>query len=206
MAVCVSLVLEFFLGPLQSVNDLDYRTADLPHGIHAAALLTARQCGYDASEEILLHAEVIAIQWLATDSVKTYFAEFLDPPCSADPAAVVRIDWRTWAVPSRFDGVFETCIVSRQECIVIDVPSLLAGEAFTYGLGPEFNVFHWEDMNPPDSDPPMHVLDSLCSVIRGDWREDLLEYFDSNVGLGGGLYGLHPALRSAVSDVFGTSE
>jgi hypothetical protein len=102
--------------------------------------------------------------------------------------------------------VFETAIVNRMERIVIDAATLLAGEAFTYGLGPEFNGFRWEDMNPPENEPPEKVLEALCDVIRGDWRDDLREFFESGVGADRELYGLHPALRRAVSDVLGGSE
>jgi len=115
---------------------LAYRPEKVPKTIREASGEAARACGYDQFEEELLHSEILNVRWVAVDSVKTHFSAFLEPPCTFSPRKVVRIDWQTWAVKTQFDGQYEEAVVERVESIVVDVPTLMAGEVFSYGLGP----------------------------------------------------------------------
>ena len=89
------------------MDELVYRSAPVSEQIFEAARDAAAQCGYDQTEEVLLDHTILDVRWVSGDSVRSLYPEFLEPPCSFSADEIVRIDWLTWAVPSRFDGRYE---------------------------------------------------------------------------------------------------
>jgi hypothetical protein len=186
-----------------SLSDLAYRRGSVPVNIRASVLRAASQCGYDQFEEHFLGARVLKIQWVAEASVRAHFPEFLKEPCNFDPNQIVRVDWQTWAIQKRFDGRFEKSVVERVESIAVAVATLLAGEVFTYGLGPEYNWLHWEEGTATDQDLPIKAFDALRDLIESEWRDDVLEYFEEEDA---NLDGVNPRLLPAVRRVLRARE
>lgn len=121
---------------------LVYRPQRVSQQIRWAADDAALSCGYDQFEEELLHSEILKIRWLDVDSVKKHFSEFLERPRRFAPNRVVRVDWQTWAIKTRFDGQYQDAVIERVESIVIDVPTLLDGGSFPMSWGPNTTGSH----------------------------------------------------------------
>ena len=87
-------------------------------------------------------------------------------------------------------------MIGRAESSIVAIPTLLAREVFTYGLGPEYNWLEWGDGVPPRGEPPEFALKALGDLIVGDWQQDV---FDDAYGQPNYLDGIHPSLRMAVA-------
>ncbi len=183
--------------------DLEYLPDQLSDEIWAAAHDAAAACGYDRFEEVLLHAEAIDVCRVAASSVEQHYAWIKNPPAAFPYDEVVRVDWRTWAVPKNFSGAYEDAIIGREESIIVAIRTLIAREVFTYGLGPEYNWLQWQETSQPDGEPPPEAFSALCSLIRGDWSYYLPEYADGEEDY---LEGIHPALREAVAEVISQAD
>jgi hypothetical protein len=180
------------------MEDLIYLPTPVPDSIHEAAYDAAAQCGYDREEEVLLDAEIVDVRMVSPESVKAIYPEWLDPPCSYSPDEIVRVDWNTWAVPKRFDSRYEQAVIARAESIIVASSTLLEGEVFTYGLGPEYNWLEWDEHTAPSREPPESVFEALCRMITDDWHDEILEYADDDPSY---LDGIHPKLKQAVAKV-----
>ena len=146
----------------------------------------------------MLHSVVLDIRRVTADSVKENYPWVIDPSASLSPDDVVRVDWQTWAVPNNFNGTYEEAVVERAESIVVDIPTLLAREVFSYGLGPEYNWLSWQEFAAPGGELRTEVFRALCDVIRGDWADRIREYADGDVDYQAYI---HPALSAAVAEV-----
>lgn len=182
------------------MDELVYRSAPVSEHIFEAARDAAAQCGYDQTEEVLLDHTILNVRWVSGDSVRSLYPEFLEPPCLFSADEIVRVDWLTWAVPSRFDGRYEKSVIVRSESIVVAVSTLVEREVFTYGLGPEFNWLEWQEGRPPTEDLPAAVFEALGELITGDWREEVRDDADLDPNY---LDNVDPRLRGAVAEVMG---
>jgi hypothetical protein len=182
------------------MDSLTYRTDAISEEIHTAADEAAAQCGYDQMEEVLLATEILNIRMISAESVHRLYSEWLEPPCSYSVDEIVRVDWRTWSVPKRFNGHYAASVIERVESIVVDLPTLLAGEVFTYGLGPEYNWIDWKDGDSLNGELPSSVFEALCDLIKGDWSEDVREDAESDDEY---ISHIHPNLQAAVAHTLG---
>ena len=179
---------------LKTTDDLRYRVDPVPTELEEAALSAARSCGYDRCEEHLLHAEVLEIRWVDTDSIRESIDPDSDEVLSND--AVVMVKWQTWAVPKHFHGQYEQGVVERVESIIVDADVLRDGQVLTYGLGPEYNWLHWEERSATGSEPPSEVYDSLSQLIGAEWRDDVRAHAEDDETYADRV---HPSLRLAVT-------
>jgi len=181
-----------------TVEALRYRRGSIPDALRASAMQAASEVGFDKFEEVFLDGRILKMRWVHAASVRAHFSEFLEPPCNFNPEEIVRVDWQTWTVPKAFTGQFEQAVVERVESIVVAAETLLSGEIFTYGLGPEYNWLHWEEGSPCGAALPNGVFSAIRDLIEGGWRDQVLEYAE---GDGTYLEVVHPRLRAAVKCV-----
>ena len=181
---------------MEAMDELTYTCDPISESVRDAAGDAAAQCGYDQFEEVLLDYEIVDIRRVSIQSVRDHYGEWLRPPCSFSPDEIVRVDWRSWAVPKRFDNAYEMAVIARAESIVVGITTLMAREVFTYGLGPEYNWLEWKEGAPPVGEPSESALTALCELIVGEWQEDV--YGDAD-GQPSYLDGIHPSLRTAVA-------
>lgn len=189
------------MATLDSTDALRYRDDPIPTTLEEAALSAASSCGYDRSEEHLLHAEVLEIRWVDTASIR----EAIDPESDEDFSGqeVVMVKWRTWAVPQSLDGEYEQAVLERLESIIVDADILRDGEVCTYGLGPEYNWLHWEEHPVAGAEAPAEVYESLSELISTEWSDDVRAYAEGDESY---LDGIHPSLRPAVAAVLAGDE
>ena len=181
-----------------NMDELNYRDEQVSDSIYEAAADAVAQCGYDQFEEVLLDYAILDIRWVSIDSVKALYPECLEPPYLFSPDEVIRLDWLSWAVSKNFDHRYEKAIVTRSESIVVALPTLMAREVFTYGLGPEYNWLEWEEGSSAPVEPSAAALQSLSELITGDWCDDVREHAEGDESH---LGSLHPSLRDAVAHV-----
>jgi hypothetical protein len=177
---------------------LKYRRGSIPNALRASAMQAASQVGFDQFEEIFLDGRILKVRRVHADSVRAHFSEFLEPPCNFNLEEIVRVDWQTWAIPKAFTSEFEGAVIERVESIVVAAETLLDGEIFTYGLGPEYNWLHWEEGRPRGAALPNRVFTAIRDLIEGDWRDFVSEHAEGDDTY---LEGVHPRLRAAVKRV-----
>lgn len=182
---------------------LAYAPDPVPESVRGAADDAAAQCGFDRFEEILLDSEVTDVRRVSARSVEEHYPEWLRPPCSFAPDEIVRVDWRTWAVPKRFDGRYDQAVIARAESIIVAISTLLAREVFTYGLGPEYNWLEWKEGCPPEGEPTASAFKTLAALITGDWRNHVCEHADADPRY---LDCIHPNLRAAAAEAIGAGD
>lgn len=158
---------------MKTLDLLTYTLDPIGDDVWDAAGDVAAQCGYDQYEEVLLDYKIVAIRQLSEQSVKDHYAEWLQPPCAFLPNEIVRVDWHTWAVPKGYANACKSGVIARSESIVVGIPTLLAGEVFTYGLGPEYNWLEWGDGTTPAGAPGPSALDELYNLITSEWLDDV---------------------------------
>lgn len=185
-----------------TVEVLKYRQGSVPDALRASAMQAASEVGFDRFEEYFLDGRILKMCWIHADSVRAHFPEFLESPCNFNPEEIVRVDWQTWAVPKAFSGEFEGAVIERVESIVVGAETLLSGEIFTYGLGPEYNWLHWEDGRPSGAALPNGVFAAIRDLIEGDWCDQVLEHAEGDDSY---LESVHPILRAAVKRVLQAS-
>lgn len=178
------------------MDRLTYTSDSIPESVRDAAGDAAAQCGYDHLEEVLLDYEIVGLRRVSIQSVMEHYAEWLEPPCLFAPDEIVRVDWRTWAVPKDYVKACEAGVVARAESIVVAIPTLLAREVFTYGLGPEYNWLEWEDGTGPVGEPGPSAFEALYGLITSEWLEDVCQDAEMDPRY---LEDLHPDLRVAVA-------
>jgi hypothetical protein len=183
---------------LESVSQLRYHTKTINQALQRAALDAATQCGYDRTEESLLHSKIDQIRWLAPACAQSFFADFLLPEGEWSANEIVQVDWHTWAISNQFDAGYEESVVERVESIVVSVPILLSGEVFSYGLGPEYNWLHWEEAAAAEQELPNEVFDALQELIANEWSSLIIDHAEGNDDY---LSGIHPRLQAAVAAV-----
>ena len=181
---------------LKSLSQLEYSPDPIPDDFSGLAMDVASECGYDKWEEHLLHASIRDIKWLTKESAEQFFSNDLQPVGEYSPQELLRIDWHTWSIPQRFNGLFEKAVVERVESVVVAAPILITGEVFTYGLGPEYNWLYWEEQGASADAPPQEVFDALNDLIKGDWKDKVAEYADGHDAY---ISSVHPLLQAAVS-------
>jgi N-formylglutamate deformylase len=177
---------------------LAYRPDPVPESLWDAARDAAAQCGYDHGAEKRLYHLVLNIRWVWPASARANFPEFFEPTSPRAENEIIRIDWRTYAVPECFDGACETAVIERVASIIVDVSTLVAGGVVTSGLGPAYNVIEWREGVAAGEDMPDQVFDALSDLILTDWREDVQEWAGGNPAC---LQEIHPRLRNAVAQV-----
>jgi hypothetical protein len=183
------------------MHTLCYLDIPVSSEITASALVAAAQCGYDAAEEVLLHCRVLGVSWVAAHSARERYPSQLEEMNSKAPEEIVRVDWQVWAISKQFDGGYEQSVVERVESIVVDVPTLLSGEVYTYGLGPEHNWLEWAEGSITGEALPDEVFEALCDVIVEHWPIRIREMAEGNPDY---LEGIHARLRGSVSRVLGS--
>lgn len=185
---------------MSAMTSLAYRKAPVPKSIRDAAGDAAAQCGYDQFEEELLHYKILNIRWVSADSVKAFYPESFEPPCAFAPDEIVSVDWKTWAVPKRFNGCYEDAVIERIESIVVAASTLIDRKVLTYGLGPEYNWLEWEGGSSSTTEIPVSVFKALCELIKGNWRDSIQEYAEGDANY---LDDIHPRLQAAVAKAIG---
>jgi len=183
---------------LKSVSQLQYRTTTITQGLREAALEAATQCGYDRTDETLLHSAIDRIRWVTPQCAQTFFSDSLVPEGEWSANEIIQIDWHTWAIAKEFDARYEESVVERVESIVVAVPPLLSGEIFSYGLGPEYDWLHWEEGKAIEQELPTEVFDALQELIAREWRSQVIEVAGGDDDY---LSGIHPKLQAAVAAV-----
>jgi hypothetical protein len=185
---------------METMDLLAYASDPVPVSVREAAGDAAAQCGYDRFEEVLLDHEVVGVRRVSAQSVRAHYAEWLQPPCSFSPDEIVRVDWHTWAVPRGFDGTYEQAVIARAESVIVALPTLMAREVFTHGLGPEYNWLDWAEGSSSPGEPTAAAFEALGALITGDWRDYVREDADEDASY---LDAIHPDLRAAVAEAIG---
>ena len=181
---------------MATMDRLTYTAGPIPRSVRAAAGDAAAQCGYDQSEEVLLDYEIIGIRRVSARSVKDHYPTWLQPPNPLSPREIVRVDWQTWAVSRSYPIACKRGVTVRAESIIVAVPTLLTGEVFTYGLGPEYNWLEWGQGVPSAGEPGPSAFDALYDLITMEWLHDVCCDADGNPRY---LDEMHPDLRVAMA-------
>jgi hypothetical protein len=179
-----------------TMDRLTYTSDRIPESVRDAAGDAAAQCGYDQFEEVLLDYVIVGIRRVSARSVKDHYPEWLEPPCSFSPDEIVRVDWQTWAVPKGYVSACKGGVIARADSILVAIPTLLAREVFTYGLGPEYNWLEWEEGVPPAGEPAACAFEALYDLITSEWLDDICWDADRDPRY---LDDLHPDLRATVA-------
>lgn len=185
---------------MKTLDRLVYTSDPVPAGVGDAAGDAAAQCGYDQFEEVLLDYEIVGLRRVSAESVKEHYPSWLEPPCSFSPDEIVRIDWHTWAVPNGYASACKRGVIARAESIIVAIPTLLAREVFTYGLGPEYNWMEWEDIASLPAEPGPSAIEALYGLITAEWLQDVCWDAERDPRF---LDDMHPDLRAAMARAIG---
>jgi hypothetical protein len=181
--------------------ELNYREDNVPESLFEAAMSAAHACGYDRDEEHLLWVEILSIGVASAEDVMPLYPEVVTPEEACESGEFAQITWQTWAIPTRFEGGYESAIVERVESILVDVATLMSREVLTYGLGREHNWLEWADRGCTGESPPDDALVVLTDLITGEWSPHIREWAEDDPDY---LNTIHPKLRDAVAKVLST--
>jgi hypothetical protein len=184
------------MGNMDRMDEVSYRDDKVPENILEAAMAAACACGYDSDAERLLWADVLSVGLASAEDVMPLYPEVFTAGDECDPGEFARITWQTWAIPTHFEGEYESAIVERVESILVDVATLMSREVLTYGLGREHNWLEWADRGCTGKSPPDDALGVLTDLITGEWSPYIREWAEDEPDY---LNNIHPTLRGAAA-------
>lgn len=141
--------------------------------------------GYDWDEEKLLDSSVLDVRQVSARSAAEQFG-LDDKEFRKGKDCLIRIDYESWAAPKKIDIEAPEQVVYRREHVYVRHSVLLADEVFSYGLGREFDIEHWErdeekHGSPEEVQLPPSVRDDLQSEIESEQRVEIAEWLDGDV-------------------------
>ena len=164
---------------------IDYVDGPISGSMEGLADSVPSALGYDWDAEQLLGSSVLDIKQVSAKSAAEQF-RLDDEEFRQGEDSLIRVDYESWSASKKFDPEAPEQVVYRREHVYVRRSVLLADEVFSYGLGREFDIEHWESDEKKQGSPeevrlPPSAREFLQSEIESEQREQIAEWLDGDV-------------------------
>jgi hypothetical protein len=118
-----------------------------------------------------LHSQLISVRFLSASSAALLLGQDESEPANTD---VIEVTWVMWYHDGTFAEDLLAGIGNFAARVSVEADVLLAGEAVSYGLGPEDSFLDTDSPGNVTNGMPEEVLEALAEHLRGYWPDDLV--------------------------------